>query len=143
MYKKNQIIHLRTEREILKTANNSWIVNLRYSFQDDNFLYLVMDFISGGDLMSLLIKKDILSEDECRFYIGELIVAIESIHKQNIIHRDLKPDNILIDKDGHIKLSDFGLSKLSDNCFYPISSELKNTNSNDIEVRKTVLLSSI
>ena len=141
MYKKNQIIHVRTEREILKTANNSWVVNLRYSFQDDNFLYLVMDFLSGGDLMSLLIKKDILSEDESRFYIGELDLAIETVHKMNCIHRDLKPDNILIDRDGHIKLSDFGLSKLSDQSFYPISSELeekeKNSEENS-EVTKTI-----
>jgi serine/threonine kinase 38 len=125
MYKKNQIIHVRTEREILKSLNNTWVVTLRYSFQDDNFLYLVMDFLSGGDLMSLLIKKDILTEDESRFYIGQLVLAIEVIHKLNCIHRDLKPDNILIDRDGHLKISDFGLSKLSDQNFYPISSQLQ------------------
>ena len=131
MYKKNQIIHVRTEREILKTANNLWVVNLKFSFQDDNFLYLVMDYIAGGDLMSLLIKKDILTEDESRFYIAELVLAIEAIHKLSCIHRDLKPDNILIDKDGHIKLSDFGLSKLSDQCFYPISSDFEEKNNFD------------
>lgn len=82
-----------------------------------------MDFVSGGDLMTLLIKKDILSEEESRFYISELILAIEAIHKMGCIHRDLKPDNILIDKSGHIKLSDFGLSKLSDQSFFPITSK--------------------
>lgn len=82
-----------------------------------------MDFVSGGDLMTLLIKKDILTQEESRFYIGELILAIEAIHKLNCIHRDLKPDNILIDRDGNIKLSDFGLSKLSDQSFFPISSK--------------------
>ena len=130
MFKKNQIIHLRTEREILKSAfNNIWMINLRYSFQDENFLYIVTDFIPGGDLMSLLIKKDILTENDSRFYIAQLVLALESIHKQNIIHRDLKPDNILIDKDGYIKLVDFGLSKLSEESIYPISFKSENSDS--------------
>ena len=113
MLSKNQIMHVRTEREILTTANIPWIVNLKYSFQDEIYLYLVMDFLPGGDLMSLLMKKDILSEEESRYYIAELVLAVESVHKLNCIHRDLKPDNILIDRYGHIQLSDFGLSKLA------------------------------
>ena len=76
-----------------------------------------MEFLPGGDLMNLLIKKDIFTEDEARFYTAELILAIESIHKLDCIHRDIKPDNILIDKNGHIKLSDFGLAKISDKIF--------------------------
>lgn len=74
-------------------------------------MYLVMEFLPGGDLMTLLMRKDILSEEESRFYIGETILAIETIHNLNYIHRDLKPDNILLDKDGHVKLTDFGLCK--------------------------------
>ena len=112
MLSKNQLLHVRTEREILTNSKIPWIVNLKYSFQDESFLYLVMDFLSGGDFMSLLMKKDILNEEESRFYIAELILAVESVHNLNCIHRDLKPDNILIDINGHIKLSDFGLSKL-------------------------------
>jgi serine/threonine kinase 38 len=73
--------------------------------------------------MNLLMKKEILTEDEARFYTAEMILAVDSVHKLNCIHRDLKPDNILIDKRGHIQLSDFGLSKLSDNAFYPMSSK--------------------
>ena len=120
MLNKNQLMHVRTEREIM-TASNEWIVNLKYSFQDEYYLYLVMDFLPGGDLMNLLMKKEVLTEDEARFYTAEMILAVDSVHKLNCIHRDLKPDNILIDKKGHIQLSDFGLSKLSDNAFYPIS----------------------
>jgi serine/threonine kinase 38 len=113
MLSKNQIMHVRTEREILTSAKIPWIVNLKYSFQDENYLYLVMDYLPGGDLMSLLMNKNILSENESKFYIAELILAVESVHKLNCIHRDLKPDNILINKEGHIQLSDFGLSKIS------------------------------
>ena len=120
MLNKNQLMHVRTEREIM-TSSNEWIVNLRYSFQDEYYLYLVMDFLPGGDLMNLLMKKEILTEDEAKFYTAEMILAVDSVHKLNCIHRDLKPDNILIDKRGHIQLSDFGLSKLSDKAFYPMS----------------------
>ena len=120
MLNKNQLMHVRTEREIM-TSSNEWIVNLKYSFQDEYYLYLVMDFLPGGDLMNLLVKKEILTENEARFYTAEMILAVDSVHKLNCIHRDLKPDNILIDKKGHIQLSDFGLSKLSDKVFYPMS----------------------
>jgi serine/threonine kinase 38 len=74
-----------------------------------------MNYLAGGDLMTLLMKRDILSESESRFYIAEIILAVDSIHKANYIHRDLKPDNILIDNQGHIKLSDFGLCKHLEN----------------------------
>lgn len=111
MHKKNQVLHVRAERDVLSEARNPWIVELKYSFQDDTYLYLAMEYLPGGDLMSLLMKKDILTEHEARFYISQLVISIESVHKLKCIHRDLKPDNVLIDKDGHIKLSDFGLSK--------------------------------
>jgi len=131
MFQKNQIMHVRTEKEILTTARSPWVVNLRYSFQDDYFLYLVMDFLPAGDFMSLLMKKDILTEEEAKFYTAEMILAVEDVHKMNIIHRDLKPDNILIDKNGHVQLSDFGLSKLSENSFFPMSTNLKDKEIDD------------
>jgi len=111
MIYKNQVAHVRAERDILAIASNPWIVELKCSFQDEKFLYLVMEFLQGGDLMTLLMEKDILSEDESRFYIAETILAVESVHKLDYIHRDLKPDNLLIGRDGHVKLSDFGLCK--------------------------------
>ena len=113
LLQKNQVIHIRSEQQFMSKVKSPWIVDLKASFQEDEYLYLVMEYCQGGDFMSLLIKKDILSEDEARFYIAELILAVDSIHKLDCIHRDIKPDNILIDKNGHIKLSDFGLAKIS------------------------------
>jgi serine/threonine kinase 38 len=118
MHKKNQILHVRAEKAVLSEAQNPWIVELKASFQDDHHLYLVMDFLAGGDLMSLLMARDILPEEEAKFYAAELILSIESVHNLKCIHRDLKPDNVLIDKTGHIKLSDFGLSKQFDSDLY-------------------------
>lgn len=111
MLYKNQVAHVRAERDILSLANNPWIVELKASFQDDSYLYLVMEYLSGGDLMTLLMEKEIFSEELSRFYIAETILAIESVHNLNYIHRDLKPDNLILGKDGHLKLSDFGLCK--------------------------------
>ena len=114
---KNQIIHILNEQIFMSRVKSQWIVELKASFQEGDYLYLIMEYLPGGDLMNLIIKKDILSEDEARFYISELILAIESIHKLDCIHRDIKPQNILIDKNGHIKLSDFGLAKISNNLY--------------------------
>ncbi|KAI9283475.1 serine/threonine-protein kinase orb6 [Umbelopsis sp. AD052] len=110
MFKKDQLAHVKAERDVLAESDSPWVVQLYFSFQDAQFLYLIMEFLPGGDLMTMLIKYDIFSEPVTRFYIAECVLAIEAIHKLGFIHRDIKPDNILIDKDGHIKLSDFGLS---------------------------------
>ncbi|OMJ74398.1 hypothetical protein SteCoe_26695 [Stentor coeruleus] len=114
MKSKNQVKHVKAERDILAKANNPWIVELKYSFQDPEYLYLCMEYLPGGDLMTLLMKKDIFSEHEARFYAAEVVLAIDSAHCLNYIHRDLKPDNVLLDTTGHIKLSDFGLCKFAE-----------------------------
>jgi len=111
MVKKNQVAHIRAERDVLALADNPWVVELHFSFQDDFNLFLVMEFLQGGDLMTVLMDKDILTEEATRFYVAEIALAIVSVHRLNYVHRDLKPDNILLDKSGHIKLSDFGLCK--------------------------------
>lgn len=114
MKNKNQVKHVKAERDILAKAENPWIVELKYSFQDPEHLFLCMEYLPGGDLMALLMKKDIFTEHEARFYSAEIVLAISSTHSLNYIHRDLKPDNVLLDKNGHIKLSDFGLCKFAE-----------------------------
>lgn len=111
MLRKEQVNHAWSERHVLVAADHPFVCKLCFSFQNKDYLYLVMEFLPGGDLMTLLIERDTLSEDDARFYIAEMIVAIDTIHKLGFIHRDIKPDNLLIDKNGHLKLSDFGLCK--------------------------------
>ncbi|KAG0077214.1 hypothetical protein BGZ90_007524, partial [Linnemannia elongata] len=112
MLKKGQEGHVRAERDLMTAASESavWIVKLIYSFQDADHLYLVMEYMSGGDLLNLLIEKDIFEEDFAKFYVAEMVLCIEEAHKLGYIHRDIKPDNFLFNKEGHIKLSDFGLA---------------------------------
>ena len=117
LFQKNQIKHTLDEQDFLSKVESQWIIELKASFQEGDYLYLVMEYLPGGDLMGLLIARDIFTEEDAKFYICEMILAIDSIHELNCIHRDIKPDNILIGKDGHIKLTDFGLAKISDKVF--------------------------
>lgn len=103
--------HLRAERDFLVASENSrWIVPLIAAFQDRKNLYLVMDYCVGGDFLSLLIRRNTLTEDVTRWYIAEMILCVEEAHSLRWIHRDVKPDNFLIGADGHLKISDFGLA---------------------------------
>ncbi|KAI9771009.1 MAG: hypothetical protein M1840_002713 [Geoglossum simile] len=111
MLRNSQEGHLRAERDFLVSSEGSrWIVPLIASFQDKDNLYLVMDFMLGGDFLGLLIRKHTLNEDVARWYIAEMILCIEEAHKLKWIHRDVKPDNFLISASGHLKISDFGLA---------------------------------
>ncbi|XP_069049172.1 serine/threonine-protein kinase MRCK beta isoform X3 [Lepisosteus oculatus] len=109
MLKRAETACFREERNVLVNGDCQWITTLHYAFQDDNYLYLVMDYYVGGDLLTLLSKfEDRLPEDMAKFYLSEMVLAIHSIHQQHYVHRDIKPDNVLLDMNGHIRLADFG-----------------------------------
>jgi len=133
MLLKEQVAHVRAERDILAEADHQWIVKMYYSFQDSRNLYLVMEFLPGGDMMTLLMKLEIFPEEMTQFYVCETALAIEYIHNLGFIHRDIKPDNLLLDSKGHVKLSDFGLctglKKAHTTDYYR---ELTNISSNDL-----------
>ncbi|CAG9323466.1 unnamed protein product [Blepharisma stoltei] len=114
---KNQIQHTRTERWILENIKHPYIVKLYYAFQNSQKLYLLVDFCPGGELFFHLSRAKRFDENRARFYAACIVLALDHLHKQNIVYRDLKPENVLLDADGFIKLTDFGLSKdMSNNC---------------------------
>uniref|UniRef100_A0A670JY47 non-specific serine/threonine protein kinase n=1 Tax=Podarcis muralis TaxID=64176 RepID=A0A670JY47_PODMU len=109
MLKRAETACFREERDVLVRGDRQWITTLHFAFQDDHYLYLVMDYYAGGDLLTLLSKfEDRLPEDMACFYLAEMVLAIHSLHQLQYVHRDIKPDNILIDTNGHIRLADFG-----------------------------------
>lgn len=87
MFKKDQLAHVRAERDILAEADSPWVVKLHMTFQDKAFLYMLMEFLPGGDLMTMLIKYETFSPDIARFYMAEILLAIEAVHKLGFIHR--------------------------------------------------------
>ncbi|KAD4584073.1 hypothetical protein E3N88_21674 [Mikania micrantha] len=112
MIRKNAVESILAERDILISVRNPFVVRFFYSFTCRENLYLVMEYLNGGDLYSLLRNLGCLDEDVARVYIAEVVLALEYLHSLLVVHRDLKPDNLLIAHDGHIKLTDFGLSKV-------------------------------
>ncbi|KYO30193.1 hypothetical protein Y1Q_0022428 [Alligator mississippiensis] len=106
-------VRTKMERDILVEVNHPFIVKLHYAFQTEGKLYLILDFLRGGDLFTRLSKEVMFTEEDVKFYLAELALALDHLHSLGIIYRDLKPENILLDEEGHIKLTDFGLSKES------------------------------
>lgn len=104
-------VRSKMERDILAEVNHPFIVKLHYAFQTEGKLYLILDFLRGGDLFTRLSKEVMFTEEDVKFYLAELALALDHLHGLGIIYRDLKPENILLDEEGHIKITDFGLSK--------------------------------
>jgi len=107
----NLVRYAVTEKKVMAQTNHPFIVKLRSAFQTKERLFLIMDYCPGGDLSQCLIREKRFTEDRARIILAEVTLAIEDLHKRNIIFRDLKPDNVVIDKEGHVMLTDFGLSK--------------------------------
>lgn len=105
--------HTKAERNILEAVKHPFIVDLIYAFQTKGKLYLILEYLSGGELFMHLEREGIFLEDTACFYVAEITLALEHLHRQGIIYRDLKPENILLDAHGHVKLTDFGLCKES------------------------------
>jgi len=109
--KRNLMIKTQAERDILEKINSPFIVKLHYAFQTDAKLYFVMDFLNGGELFFHLRKSRKFSERRSCFYAAQLVEAIRILHMNGVIYRDLKPENVLLDNNGNLKITDFGLSK--------------------------------
>ena len=108
---RNQRFHTKTEREVLAKMKSPFIVQLFYAFQTPEKLYFVMEFLPGGELFYHLRKEKRFDEARVVFYAAEITLALQRLHENNIIYRDLKPENVLLDRDGHVKITDLGLSK--------------------------------
>lgn len=117
MLKKSEIIrlkqveHIKSEKTILSQISHPFIVNLYAHFQDEKSLYMLMEYVIGGELFSQLRKVGRFSNDTSRFYAAEIVLALQYLHSKNIVYRDLKPENLLIDHEGHMKITDFGFAK--------------------------------
>lgn len=111
LVKRNQLAHTSTERKILQNIHCPFLVHLVYAFQTTDKLYMVLDYMAGGELFFWLKKDRRFSETRARLYSAEITLALEALHTEDIIYRDLKPENILLDATGHIRLTDFGLAK--------------------------------
>jgi len=109
--KRNQLRHTLTERSVLQSVRHPFIVQMHYSFQSAHQLFLVMSYLSGGELFFHLRREGQLSEPRAQLYAAEICLALQALHQLDVVYRDLKPENILLDSSGHVCLSDFGLAK--------------------------------
>ena len=108
---KEQMEYTKQERDILTSITHPYVVKLRFSFQTATKLYLVLDFINGGHLFYWMYREGMFDVELTRFYVAEIVCGIGHLHSLNIMHRDLKPENILVDREGHVRITDFGLAK--------------------------------
>ena len=111
---KHSEISIMSERNLLSTLNHSFIVNMYFAFQDFYNLYLVMDLLTGGDLRYHIAHRRTFSESETKFFISNMILALEYIHSKNIIHRDIKPENLVLESNGYLRVTDFGVAKINE-----------------------------
>ncbi|EDO25989.1 predicted protein, partial [Nematostella vectensis] len=107
----DEVVHTLTENRVLQTTKHPFLTKLRYSFQTPDLLIFVMEYVNGGELFFHLSKERVFSEDRARFYSCEIILALKYLHDNKIVYRDLKLENLLLDSEGHIKITDFGLCK--------------------------------
>jgi len=108
--KKMYVVTAWRERDVMAQLKSPFLVNLQFAFQDETDLFLIMPFMQGGDLRYFLTQKGRMAEEACRFYAAESIMGLEELHSLNVVYRDLKPDNLLLDSEGHLRISDFGLA---------------------------------
>jgi serine/threonine protein kinase len=106
-----QLVYTESEKTIMSRLHHPYIVALRYAFQTRTRLFLLSDYCAGGEMFNTLRKHGLLQEDAARVYLGQLVLALEHMHSEGVIHRDIKPENILLDSEGHVAVTDFGLSK--------------------------------
>jgi serine/threonine protein kinase len=109
--KLKQVEHIWNEKKCMEKASSGFIIKLHKTFQDDENIYMVMDYAIGGELFSHLRRAGRFPNDVAKFFIAEIIIALDSLHQKNIMYRDLKPENVLLDEKGHVKLTDFGFAK--------------------------------
>jgi cell cycle protein kinase DBF2 len=127
---RNKATHVKNERDVLARGYESpWLVHLMYSFQDENSLYLAMEYVPGGDMRALLDNIGVMASECVLFYAAQMIMCVHSLHRLGYIHRDIKPANFLVDKSGFLKLADFGLSK-----YYGYTPPAKNEEANAMQI---------
>lgn len=107
-----QVEHIKAEKEVLLSIHHPFIVNLLGVFQDEKRLCMLLEYVNGGELFSYLRKEGRLPNDDAAFYAGEIVLAFQYLHSIHVVYRDLKPENLLIDTDGHLKITDFGFAKV-------------------------------
>ena len=112
---KNCLSSILYERDLLSNFSHPFIINMIFSFQDNNNVYLVMNLVTGGDLRYQLIKNHTFPEKHSKFLIACLVLGLEAIHANDIIHRDIKPENLILNNKGYLKITDFGIAKKKEN----------------------------